>query len=181
MPCSTAACDWAAPTRDTLRRGMAVGLALATIAAVAGAVVAVGNPFSFASERFDEFRSLETTAPGESRLTFGGGQRADLWRVALDEFADQPLTGGGWRAVTRSLLRGAPHGPQPFESTQRRLQRHPRSSAWSGFCAYVLSAARGPRSSVAGAARIHPRAGGLLRCLRPQLWASGRPPLIGSG
>jgi hypothetical protein len=57
--------------------------------------VAVGNPSTFVSDRYDEFRSLETTAPGESRLTFGGGQRADLWRVALDEFSDQPLTGAG--------------------------------------------------------------------------------------
>jgi hypothetical protein len=82
-------------TRIALRRVMAVGLVLATIAAVAGAAVAVGDPVDFAGERFDEFRSLETTAPGESRLTFGGGQRADLWRVALDEFSSQPVTGVG--------------------------------------------------------------------------------------
>jgi hypothetical protein len=82
-------------TRTAVRRAMALGLVLATIAAAVGAVVAVGDPVDFASERVDEFRSLETTAPGESRLTFGGGQRADLWRVALDEFSEQPLTGVG--------------------------------------------------------------------------------------
>ena len=82
-------------TRTALRRVMAVGLVLATIAAAVGAVVAVGDPVDFAGERFDEFRSLETTAPGESRLTFGGGQRADLWRVAMDEFSEHPLTGVG--------------------------------------------------------------------------------------
>jgi hypothetical protein len=78
-----------------MRRVMAVGLVIATLVAVAGAIVAVGNPFTFASDRFDEFKSLETTAPGESRLTFGGGQRADLWRVSLKEFADNPVTGVG--------------------------------------------------------------------------------------
>ena len=82
-------------TRDAIRRVVALALVLATVTAAVGAVIAVGNPIDFATERFDEFRSLETTAPGESRLTFGGGQRADLWRVALDEFAEQPLTGVG--------------------------------------------------------------------------------------
>ena len=82
-------------TRRAVRRAMAVGLVLATIGAAVGAVVAVGDPVDFADERIDEFRSLETTAPGESRLTFGGGQRADLWRIALDEFREQPLTGVG--------------------------------------------------------------------------------------
>lgn len=82
-------------TRAAIRRTLAAGLVVVTLGAAAGAVVAVGNPIAFASDRFDEFRSLETTAPGESRLTFGGGQRADLWRVALDEFSEQPLTGVG--------------------------------------------------------------------------------------
>ena len=81
--------------RVTVRRVMAIGLVLATVVAVAGAVAAVGNPFNFVSDRYDEFRTLETTAPGESRLTFGGGQRADLWRVALNEFSGRPLTGVG--------------------------------------------------------------------------------------
>jgi O-antigen ligase len=85
----------AGPARATIRRTMAAGLVLATLAAAVGAVAAVGNPLSFVSDRYDEFRSLETTAPGDSRLTFGGGQRADLWRVALDEFEAQPLTGVG--------------------------------------------------------------------------------------
>ena len=82
-------------TRATVRRTMAAGLVMGTVVAAVGAVVAVGNPSTFVADRYDEFRSLETTPPGESRLTFGGGQRADLWRVASDEFSDRPLTGVG--------------------------------------------------------------------------------------
>jgi hypothetical protein len=82
-------------TRVALRRVSAVGLVIGTVVAVGAAVAAIGNPVTFASDRFDEFRSLETTAPGETRLTFGGGQRADLWRVALNEFSDHPVTGVG--------------------------------------------------------------------------------------
>lgn len=81
--------------RDNLRRATAATLVAATVATAVAAVIVVGNPVSFASDRFDEFRSLETAAPGETRLTFGGGQRADLWRIALVEFAERPLTGVG--------------------------------------------------------------------------------------
>jgi O-antigen ligase len=83
------------PARAAIGRTMAAGLVVVTLAAAVGAVVAVGNPFTFVSDRYDEFKSLETTAPGDSRLTFGGGQRADLWRVSLDEFSEHPVTGVG--------------------------------------------------------------------------------------
>ena len=81
--------------RMRLRRTALAGLAaLASLGAVA-TLMAVGNPLSFAGDRLQEFRSLETAAPGESRLAFGGGQRSDLWRVALREVSSRPLTGAG--------------------------------------------------------------------------------------
>ena len=76
------------------RAGVGV-LAVATLGAVVIGLAQIGDPVEFTQERLDEFRSLETAAPGESRLTFAGGQRSDLWRVALLEFADDPLTGVG--------------------------------------------------------------------------------------
>jgi tetratricopeptide (TPR) repeat protein len=81
--------------RVATRRAMQVALGAAALVAVAGTLVAIGNPVDFVGERIDEFEQLEVTAPGESRLTFGGGQRADLWRIALDEFEEHPLTGAG--------------------------------------------------------------------------------------
>lgn len=84
---------------ERLRTGMrtvaAVGAAVVAVLAVVATIAAIGNPVTFASERFDEFRSLETAAPGETRFTFGGGQRSDLWRVALLEFSDRPIAGVG--------------------------------------------------------------------------------------
>lgn len=82
-------------TRSRLRRLVLGGLAVLALIAVGVTLRATGDPIAFAQTRFDEFRSLETAAPGESRLSFGGGQRADLWRVALDEFASRPVTGVG--------------------------------------------------------------------------------------
>ena len=94
--CSTAACAWARGLAHGLRTlAAAVGAGVLALLAVVATVAAIGNPVTFASDRFDEFRSLETAAPGETRLTFGGGQRSDLWRVALIEFSDHPVTGVG--------------------------------------------------------------------------------------
>jgi O-antigen ligase len=83
--------------RSRLVAGRAASVALIVVAvAGAGAGLArTGDPIAFVDERFDEFRSLETSAPGETRLSFGGGQRADLWRVSLAELEDRPLTGAG--------------------------------------------------------------------------------------
>ena len=82
-------------TRRSLHRvalASAVGMVPAVLIVT---VVAVGNPVTFATDRFDEFRSLETAPSGETRLTFGGGQRSDLWRIALLELSDNPVTGVG--------------------------------------------------------------------------------------
>jgi hypothetical protein len=83
----------------TLREGArtaAAGLiALLIPLALIAVLVSVGNPVTFVGDRVDEFRGLETAAPGETRLTFGGGQRSDIWRVALLELSENPMTGVG--------------------------------------------------------------------------------------
>jgi hypothetical protein len=82
------------PARSQIRRALAAGLAVAA-AVAAGGLVAAGDPVDFVDARQQEFRGLETAATGSTRLTFGGGQRSDLWRVALVELGDRPLTGVG--------------------------------------------------------------------------------------
>ncbi len=84
-----------APARGSLRTLLQIGLALVAAGAFVVGIARVGNPVDYGRERLDEFRSLEDTASGQSRLTFGGGQRADLWRVAWDQFGDRPLAGAG--------------------------------------------------------------------------------------
>lgn len=72
--------------------------ALAGVAAVAvvGALVLIGNPVSYADDKVDEFTALESASdPGETRLGSVGGQRYDLWRVAVDEFESRPIAGVG--------------------------------------------------------------------------------------
>jgi len=79
----------------TLRRITAGALALLTIAAVVGGLAVAGNPVSLVRDKAEEFKQLDVAAPGETRFGSTGGQRYDLWRIALLEFRDRPVTGVG--------------------------------------------------------------------------------------
>ena len=83
-----------------VRVGNRAVLVLAGIAALAGAVVAIsviGNPVSWANDRWHDFKrgEFEHSFSG-SRLGQGlGSNRYDYWRVAADEFTANPLAGVG--------------------------------------------------------------------------------------
>lgn len=78
------------------RRVAPYGLAVICIAGVAAALVAIGNPVSYASDKWDEFTNLDSsTAASSTRLGSVGGQRYDLWRVAVKEFESAPVGGVG--------------------------------------------------------------------------------------
>ena len=79
----------------TIRRTASLGIAALVIVGALGAVVAVRDPFDVVETRWREFKTLESTAGPGTRLASGGGPRYDLWRIALDEFADEPLRGVG--------------------------------------------------------------------------------------
>jgi hypothetical protein len=93
--------DSARGLREDLHRAAAragTGLAIAVGAAglVAGAVV-VGNPVERVADGWDSFRQgYEGNDADANRLVSGlGSNRYDFYRVALDEFADRPVTGTG--------------------------------------------------------------------------------------
>jgi O-antigen ligase len=77
------------------RQGAAIGLAIVALAGVVGAIVTVGDPISYADDKWEEFTSETETSTGSSRIGSVGGQRYDLWRVAWEEFEDEPLAGVG--------------------------------------------------------------------------------------
>lgn len=79
-----------------VRRLALATLLVCTLAGAVAALVVVGDPVALAGDKLEEFRSLETAAPGETtRLGSVGGQRYDLWRIAWDQFAAAPLMGAG--------------------------------------------------------------------------------------
>ncbi|HEY6551557.1 MAG TPA: O-antigen ligase family protein, partial [Solirubrobacterales bacterium] len=73
------------------------GLLALALAAGAIAIVKVGNPVSYASDKLDEFTNLdsETTSAGGLRLGTVGGQRYDLYSIAWDQFLEHPVAGAG--------------------------------------------------------------------------------------
>jgi hypothetical protein len=93
-----AVCDRALPDRAELgvRWAARIGLAAVVVVGIAGALVAMGNPASYASSKWDEFRDLNrSTTGGSTRLTATSGQRYDLWRVAVKEWERHPIAGVG--------------------------------------------------------------------------------------
>ncbi|UGS38829.1 O-antigen ligase family protein [Capillimicrobium parvum] len=71
------------------------GLVLIVIVGIVGGLMVVGNPVSEARQKWDEFTANETIATGATRYANVSGQRYDLWRVSLNAFADNPITGVG--------------------------------------------------------------------------------------
>jgi hypothetical protein len=82
------------------RANRGIGLALAGIglALVIAFVAAVGNPVSWVSDRAKEFSTTGSPDLSAESSRFGfnaGSERYDLWRVALDEFSEDPVLGAG--------------------------------------------------------------------------------------
>ena len=77
---------------------IARGLIVTGVLAVLAFVVAVGNPIAWVGDRADEFSKTGSPDLGDASSHFSfnaGSERSDLWRVALDDFADDPLFGDG--------------------------------------------------------------------------------------
>lgn len=72
-----------------------LALVIPLVVVAVGALVVVGNPIGFVDDKLEEFRGTEVNTTGRPRLGSTGGPRYDIWRVALDEFAQEPLLGVG--------------------------------------------------------------------------------------
>jgi hypothetical protein len=79
-----------------VRPASRLGLYALVLMALVGAMMAVhGDPVGEARVKWREFKSLQTTTTSAVRYTSAGGQRYDLWRVALEELRENPLGGVG--------------------------------------------------------------------------------------
>jgi O-Antigen ligase len=82
-----------------LDRGLhTVGAALLVVLLTAAGVIAiarVGNPVSYAGDKWDEFSQVESSDAEGTRLGTVGGPRYDIYWVALDQFGDAPIAGAG--------------------------------------------------------------------------------------
>jgi tetratricopeptide (TPR) repeat protein len=84
------------PGMRFVRGAARAGLLVLAIAAVGGGLAAAhGHPVRELKQKWSQFKSLQTTTTTATRYTSAGGQRYDLWRVALDELRARPLAGVG--------------------------------------------------------------------------------------
>jgi hypothetical protein len=86
----------ASPAMRGVRSLARLGLVAVVIAVLAGGLAAVhGNPAHELRVKWSQFKSLQTTSTSATRYTSTGGQRYDLWRVALLELRANPIGGVG--------------------------------------------------------------------------------------
>jgi hypothetical protein len=58
-------------------------------------LAALNDPAHAVSRQWDAFTKLQVAGTQKTRFLSGGGNRYDYWRIAADEFKDQPLRGVG--------------------------------------------------------------------------------------
>ena len=58
-------------------------------------LAAVNDPAHQLSHQWNAFTKLQVASSDKTRFLSGGGNRYDYWRVALDEFKDDPVRGQG--------------------------------------------------------------------------------------
>jgi O-Antigen ligase len=79
-------------------RVVLIGAGVVALAGVVVALAVIGNPVSWANDRWQDFKGgkFEYQTGGGTRLGGGlGSNRYDFWRVAADEFKNAPLIGVG--------------------------------------------------------------------------------------
>jgi hypothetical protein len=90
-----------------LRSGLTAVAVATLVAAVAGGLVAAGNPITRVRHSWESFEGgYSTSAASGNRLLSGlGSNRYDFYRVAIDQFADHPLVGIGADNFRQQYLR----------------------------------------------------------------------------
>jgi hypothetical protein len=89
------------PAADAVRamsRAAAALLAVVVVAGAVGFVATQGSPFSWAQDRWHDFKTPDYVRVEDSSNRFAGGlgsNRYDYWRASVDMAADRPLGGEG--------------------------------------------------------------------------------------
>jgi O-Antigen ligase len=150
------------PSERVQQMGSRAVLAIAGVVALGGVIVAlavIGNPVSWAGDRWDEFRGGEFEHGFESsRLGQGlGSNRYDFWRVAADEFTDSPLVGVGSNNFAEDYVRERDSDEEPAYSHNLPLSVLSETGLVGGtlFLGFLVT-------SLIGVARVRLRSDDLL-------------------
>jgi tetratricopeptide (TPR) repeat protein len=109
-----------------VRRAGDLVLAGVAVAGVVAALIAIGNPGPWLDDRWADFKSSGYEQVDQSESRFGGSlgsDRYDFWRVSLNQFRDDPITGAGADNYAAAYLldRESPEAPRHPHSLAFRL------------------------------------------------------------
>lgn len=162
-----AALDARVALREGQHRALAVSVAcLVAAAAVAGivaGVLAVGNPASWARDKWDDF--AHSYSFGEEGTRFAGslsGQRYEEWRIAWGQFLDHPVLGAGVDNFAAAYLAERPdnfHEPRHPHSLPLRLLSQ---TGVVGTLLFVVGLAAAAIAALRNRARLDPLVGGSI-------------------
>lgn len=148
-------------------RRLAVAVSVLVVAGIAASaaigVARVGNPASFAQEKWQDFAHSYTF--GEQGSRFGGslsGQRYEEWRVAWDQFLDHPVLGAGVDNFAGAYLAERNdnfHDPRHPHSLPLRLLA---GTGLVGTLCFVVGLGAAAVAALGMRRRLHPLFGGLV-------------------
>jgi tetratricopeptide (TPR) repeat protein len=144
--------------RRRVHRAVSVTAVVALVAALAGGLIAAGDPVQRVRHAWNTFKSPRgygANATGNRLIGGLGSYRYDFYRVALDEFASHPLGGIGADNFSEQYLarrhsHETPHYPHSVEL---------RTLTQTGLAGTLLALAGLVAALVAAARAIRPRAG----------------------
>ena len=142
-----------------LANRVAGGAAIAAgVVALVVAVGATGNPVTWAGDRWEDFKAGQEAEFGESRFESGlGSNRYDFWKVAMDDFAEDPLIGLGAEQFAVGYLQDRSSDEEPLHPHSVEV----RIVSQSGLIGTVLFAGFLVAATLA-ALRVRVRAGNTL-------------------
>jgi O-Antigen ligase len=146
------------PERATrlVSRGVGAAAAIAAVVGVVVVIAVIGNPATWAKDRWQSFKQgYPEQGFSSSRLGGSlGSNRYDFWRVTTDEFSDMPLSGVGSANFAVGYLRDRRSGEEPTDPHSLPLA----TLAQTGIVGGLLFAAFGV-SALLAAARVRWRTG----------------------
>jgi tetratricopeptide (TPR) repeat protein len=127
-------------------RVLAVAAIVAVLAGGVAAVAGAGDVAGRVSRAWDDFRTTKEGAPGDTYFSSGlGGNRYDVWRVALLEFRAAPLHGAGADNFAVAYLRERRSPEEPLYPHSLELRVLSQTGVvgallFAGFLAAALAA-----------------------------------------
>lgn len=115
-----------------------LGIAMVAGVVTAGVIGLAAGGYDRLEQQREDFVNLRSVSPTESRLLSGGGNRYDYWRVAVNEWQDDVVTGLGAGNYTQEYYRRRQQGEAVQQAHSLELQVLSETGLLGGFALCAL-------------------------------------------